>query len=47
MRVYRAADAHSFLAGLELDADAITPQIEGKFLSAFVRARKPTGAIPA
>ncbi|HWG37030.1 MAG TPA: arsenite methyltransferase [Terriglobales bacterium] len=40
-RIYRAADARSFLEGLDLDADAIAPQIEGKFLSAFVRARKP------
>jgi hypothetical protein len=24
-----------------LDVDAIAPQVDGKFMSAFVRARKP------
>ena len=40
-RIYRAEDAREFLAGTGLDADAIAPQVDGKFLSAFVRARKP------
>jgi SAM-dependent methyltransferase len=40
-RVYRAADARELLAGAGLDADAIAPEIDGKFVSAFVRARKP------
>ena len=40
-RVYRAEDARDFLAGTGLDADVIAPQVDGKFLSAFVRARKP------
>jgi ubiquinone/menaquinone biosynthesis C-methylase UbiE len=40
-RVYRAEDARTFLAGAGLDADTIAPQVDGKFLSAFVRARKP------
>ncbi|MBI4010663.1 MAG: arsenite methyltransferase [Candidatus Rokubacteria bacterium] len=40
-RVYRAEDARGFLAGAGLDADAIAPQVDGKFMSAFVRARKP------
>jgi ubiquinone/menaquinone biosynthesis C-methylase UbiE len=40
-RVYRAEDAREFLAGAGLDADAIAPEVEGKFMSAFVRARKP------
>jgi hypothetical protein len=40
-RVYRAEDAREFLAGAGLDAGAIAPQVDGKFLSAFVRARKP------
>jgi SAM-dependent methyltransferase len=43
-RVYRAEDALSFLAGQGLDLEAIGPQVEGKFMSAFVRARKPMGA---
>ena len=40
-RVYRADDAREFLAGAGIDADAIGPQVDGKFMSAFVRARKP------
>jgi len=40
-RVYRGADARSVLAGQGFDVDAVAPQIEGKFMSAFVRAVKP------
>jgi ubiquinone/menaquinone biosynthesis C-methylase UbiE len=40
-RVYCAADAREFLAGQGIDAAAIAPQVDGKFLSAFVRAVKP------
>jgi len=40
-RIYRAEDAREFLTGQGVDVDAIAPQVEGKFLSAFVRARKP------
>ncbi|MGH9430900.1 MAG: arsenite methyltransferase [Terriglobia bacterium] len=40
-RVYRIDDACQFLAGMGIDADAIAPQIDGKFMSAFVRARRP------
>jgi arsenite methyltransferase len=43
-RIYRVADAREFLAGAGVDTDAIAPQVEGKFMSAFVRARKPAGA---
>ncbi len=39
-RVYRVDDARDFLAGAGLDADAIAPHVDGKFMSAFVRARK-------
>src|SRR5437870_3905394 len=39
-RIYRAEDAREFLAGAGLDADAIAPQVNGKFMSAFVRAHK-------
>jgi len=42
-RVYRTEDAREFLAGAGLDAAAIAPQVDGKFMSAFVRARKPAG----
>ena len=40
-RVYKVEDAREFLAGAGLDAAAIAPQVEGKFMSAFIRARKP------
>jgi arsenite methyltransferase len=43
-RVYRVEDARDFLAGAGFDPDAIAPEIDGKFMSAFVRARKPTVA---
>ncbi|MBD0318734.1 MAG: arsenite S-adenosylmethyltransferase, partial [Gemmatimonadetes bacterium] len=39
--IYSAQDAHAFLSGAGLDADAVAPQIEGRFMGAFVRARKP------
>jgi arsenite methyltransferase len=41
-RVYRVEDAREFLSGQGLDVDAIAPQVDGKFMSAFVRAVKPT-----
>jgi len=40
-RVYKAADAAEFLKEWKLDAATIAPQVDGKFISAFVRARKP------
>lgn len=40
-RVYRAEDAREFLAGQNIDVDRIAPEVDGKFLSAFVRAVKP------
>lgn len=40
-RIYRAAEAREFLAGAGLDADAVAPLVDEKFMSAFVRARKP------
>ncbi len=40
-RVYRVEDAREFLAGAGLDVDAIAPQVNDRFMSAFVRARKP------
>ena len=40
-RVYSVEDAHAFLTGAGIDADAVAPRIEGRFMSAFVRARKP------
>lgn len=40
-RIYRVADAREFLAGQGLDVEALAPQVDGKFLSAFIRAVKP------
>ena len=40
-RVYDVEDARTFLSGQGVDVDAIAPQVEGKFMSAFIRARKP------
>ena len=40
-RIYRAEDARAFLSGQGIDVDTIAPQVDGKFLSAFVRATKP------
>jgi ubiquinone/menaquinone biosynthesis C-methylase UbiE len=42
-RVYRAEDAREFLSAAGVDVDAIAPQVDGKFFSAFVRAVKPAG----
>jgi arsenite methyltransferase len=40
-RVYKIEDAAAFLTGTGLDADEFASQIDGKFMSAFVRATKP------
>jgi SAM-dependent methyltransferase len=40
-RVYKVEDARAFLTGQGVDVDAIAPQVEGKFMSAFIRATKP------
>jgi arsenite methyltransferase len=40
-RIYNVEDARVFLNGQGVDVDAIAPQVEGKFMSAFIRATKP------
>jgi SAM-dependent methyltransferase len=40
-RIYRTADALSFLIDKGIDVEAIGPLVDGKFMSAFVRAQKP------
>jgi ubiquinone/menaquinone biosynthesis C-methylase UbiE len=40
-KVYSIEDARTFLSAEGIDVDAIAPQVEGKFMSAFVRATKP------
>jgi SAM-dependent methyltransferase len=42
-RVYEAKDAEAFLTGSGLDVETFKTQIDGKFMSAFVRATKPMG----
>ncbi|MGH9886459.1 MAG: arsenite methyltransferase [bacterium] len=43
-RVYKAEDASAFLAGSGLDPATFAAHIDGKFMSAFVRATKPAQA---
>ena len=40
-RVYNVEDARQFLTDAGVDVDAIAPQVNEKFFSAFVRATKP------
>ncbi|MGA2978401.1 MAG: arsenite methyltransferase [Terriglobales bacterium] len=40
-RIYRIDDAREFLSSSGIDVDAIAAQVDGKFMSAFVRAVKP------
>ena len=43
-RIYRTADAKQFLAEAGLTDEATLTQIDGRFMSAFIRARKPTAS---
>jgi len=40
-RLYKTADAREFLKDQGVDVDAIAAEVDGKFRSAFIRARKP------
>lgn len=40
-RIYRAEEAASFLKDQGIDIEAIAPQVDQKFMSAFIRACKP------
>jgi len=44
-RIYRIADAREFLAGKGIDVDAIAQEVDGKFMSAFIRAVKPSSSL--
>ena len=46
-RVYKAADAKQFLAEAGLDRPGLAESIDGRFMSAFVRATKPGGETQA
>jgi hypothetical protein len=41
-RVYNIEDARQFLTEAGVDVDAIAPQVNEKFMSAFIRASKPS-----
>ncbi len=41
-RIFRAEDATSFLKDQGINFEAIAPQVDNKFMSAFIRARKPS-----
>jgi arsenite methyltransferase len=41
-RIYRAEDALSFFKDKGFDIEPLRSQIDGKFMSAFIRARKPS-----
>jgi ubiquinone/menaquinone biosynthesis C-methylase UbiE len=43
-RIYRAADVKPFLEQAGLSDDATLAQVDGRIMSAFVRARKPAAA---
>jgi SAM-dependent methyltransferase len=40
-RVYNIEDARQFLTGEGIDVNAVAPQVQNKFMSAFIRAIKP------
>lgn len=40
-RVYNIEDARAFLSGQGIDVDAMAAAVDGKFMSAFIRATKP------
>ncbi len=44
-RVYSIEDARTFLSGQGIDVDAMASAVEGKFMSAFIRALKPARTV--
>ncbi|HET9275784.1 MAG TPA: arsenite methyltransferase [Gemmatimonadales bacterium] len=40
-RIYRVEDAKAFLAGTGLNEETLASEVDGRFMGAFVRARKP------
>jgi len=43
-RVYKLEDAREFLKAAGIDEESVAPKVKDKFISAFVRAKKPTTA---
>lgn len=46
-RIYKVEDAEAFLAGSGLDPATFAARIDGKFMSAFIRATKPKRLVAA
>jgi arsenite methyltransferase len=44
-RIYHVDDAREFLSAEGIDVASIASQVDGKFMSAFVRAVKPSGSV--
>ena len=44
-RIYEADDARQFLGEAGVTDESVVAQIDGRFMSAFVRAKKPIGAV--
>ena len=44
-RVYAFEDARAVLAGANLDVDVVAREVSGRFMGAFIRARKPSSAV--
>ena len=44
-RIYHADDVKELLVGTDLSSDLLVAQVEGKFMSAFIRAKKPAGTV--
>ena len=42
-RIYKLEDAREFLSHEGIDVDALASQVDGNFMSAFIRAVKPSG----
>ena len=43
-RIYNIEDARTFLSAEGIDVDSIAAQVDGRFMSAFIRATKPAAA---
>ncbi|HLY62742.1 MAG TPA: arsenite methyltransferase [Terriglobia bacterium] len=43
-RIYRTEDAKEFLCAEGIDVTSLAPLVDGKFMSAFVRAKKPAAS---
>jgi arsenite methyltransferase len=46
-RIFQSQDVRDFVTNAGLDADAVSSQVDGKFASAFIRARKPGASKPS